>query len=448
MQSAKDHFSPYSLYALGIVSLAGLLFGYHTAVISGILDVLTTHFRLTVLQEGLAVSTILLGGLLGSLFAGQLADRFGRKPILLITAFIFCASSLILYYAEAYTLFLMGRLISGVAVGMGSILAPLYLGEVAPPHYRGRFVSLFQLMIGLGILIAYGMNVLLATRHDWHLVFLLSLIPALIQFAGLFFVPETPAWLASHYQKKEAKEAYEELRDDTQWKKSLQQLQHNEESMPPHRFALLQPMYHKVLFIGLILSIFQQITGINTIIYYAPKIFALVAGSEGQELWPTLAIGVINLIATFVALILLDKLGRRLFLLIGSGGMFLCQILLALSFLIKTPLTRDMAVISTLAYGAFFSIGFGPITWVILSEIFPVSIRGKAMGVAIFANWLFNYLISLTFLMFIEKLGSAVTFLLYGAITFLSFIFIYFLIPETKGKSLEQIEAMVIKKKI
>ena len=444
----EDRLSPFTLFVLLIASFGGILFGYHTAVISGVLTSVATTFKLSVLQQGFVVSTVLLGGLAGSIFAGQLADRLGRKMLMLITAIIFCISSLWLTFADSYTIFLTGRFISGVAIGFSAIVSPIYLGEIAPPRFRGRFVSLFQLMLGVGILLAYTINLLFALKYGWRLAFFISLIPAAIQLIGLFFLPETPAWLFSHHNKKKAAKTLKHLRENSEWKESLHEMKTNEELETGIKESIWNPRFRLVIFIGLLLSIFQQITGINAVIYYAPKLFnSSQATSTHQALLATLAVGIVNVVATIIALSFLDRLGRRLFLLIGVAGMLICQLLLSSAYA-QQPVMEGLALAGAMGFVAFFAIGLGPITWVILSEIFPLKIRGKAIGIALFANWLFNYIIAFTFLILIQKLGISGTFLLYGIITLAALFFIYFFIPETKGKSLEEIEAIVVKGKL
>jgi sugar porter (SP) family MFS transporter len=269
------------------------------------------------------------------------------------------------------------------------------------------------------------------------------MFPSLIQFFSLFFMPETPAWLFKHHFSERAKQVLQKLRKDKEWMKSVAEMK---SSADPHRRgewkALLHSKLFKVVMLGVVLSAFQQITGINTVIYYAPKIFQSAGfTSATAAIFATLGIGIINVIATLISVKLLDQAGRRRLLLIGIAGMALSLAFLALAFFSSWEKIDQIAVISLMAYVASFAIGLGPVTWVLISEIYPLKVRGKAMTIATFVNWVFNYLVSLTFLDLIASLGSSGTFALYAAISAIGFWFVLQFIPETKDKSLEEIEA-------
>ena len=405
----KDRITFFSLFILAVATCGGLLFGYHTAILSGVLSKVKDVFELSILDEGILVSIILLGGLVGALCAGGAADKWGRKKVLLATALIFSVGTLLQATAHSYPLLLAGRFFTGLGVGIASVVSPLYLAEIAPTQHRGSYVCIYQLLVAGGILLAYALNWGLAALDSWRIVFYIGIIPSAAQFMALFFVPETPAWLTDHATI-----------ENTVEKPTVKVESH----------------LKKLIIVGVLLSIFQQITGINTIIYYAPKIFA--QSGENSPLLITFIIGSVNFLFTILSVLFLDKLGRRLFLLTGISTMIIGQILLTLASWIPFA-----GVIGALIYVIGFALGLGPITWVFLSEIYPLHIRGKAMGLALFANWLFNYLISLTFLILMSKLGLSPTFMLYGILSLICLIFIYFYIPETKGKSLEEIEFLV-----
>lgn len=434
----QDKFTFFALFALLVAASGGILFGYHTAILSGILSSVKAEFSLSVFKEGILVSTVLLGGLIGALFAGVAADRWGRKKVLLATAVLFCIGTLIQAISYGNTELLIGRLMTGIAVGVSSVVSPLYLAEIAPPHNRGSFVAAYQLFVAGGILLAYGVNFAIEQHSNWRIVFYFGLIPSLLQFMCLFFIPETPSWLMRQKNNISALGSLEHLRKDTEWVNHLEEMKKTADSQNKEQAKqLLEPHLKRLLFIGLFLSIFQQITGVNTVFYYAPKIFSQGSGTSHTALLVTLVIGIINFLSTILSVLFLDKLGRRLFLLAGTLAMIIGQILLI--FTTSSPL---IGILGALIYVFGFAIGLGPILWVLLSEIYPLRIRGKAMGLALFANWLFNYLISLTFLSLLEKLGLSGAFILYAFISVLCFIFIYFFIPETKGKSLEEIEQL------
>ena len=431
----KDRPTVFALFVVLVVAGGGLLFGYHTAILSGILSAVTEDFSLTLLDEGILVSIVLLGGLVGALFAGAAADRWGRKKVLLATALLFCIGTLIQAAAFSYITLFSGRFLTGVAVGISSVVSPIYLAEVAPPHHRGSFVSAYQLAVAAGILLAYALNLAFA-KSTWHIVFYLGFVPSFVQFIGLFFIEETPGWLMRHSKNGLAVESLEHLRRDTDWEKHLPEMKAIAAPRKKGKVKqLMQPHLKRLLFIGLILSIFQQITGVNTVFYYAPKIFAKGSEASQTALIVTLVIGIANLLSTIVSVAFLDKLGRRIFLLAGIAAMIIGQILLTL----HSPI---IGITGAIIFVIGFAIGLGPILWVLLSEIYPLRIRGKAMGLALFANWLFNYIISLTFLFLLGSLGMSGTFILYAILSILCFIFVYLFVPETKGKSLEEIELL------
>lgn len=438
-----DHYSSFALFVILVASVGGFLFGYHSAIASGILDALAETFHLAVLQKGFLVSILLLGGIAGALLTGLIADRWGRKPTLLLNAVVFMIGSFMLAQVTTHSMFLLARFISGFAVGMASVIVPIYLAEVAPPHYRGRFVCLYQLMITIGIVAAYAVNALFADAEGWRFVFWISLVPAALQLASLLLIPESPSWLIEKGYMKQAAHAFSRLRRDIEWKKHLIEIDktvHTQEKRGWDKKIAF------IVFIGLCLSIFQQITGINTIIYYAPTIFISTgAVSAESALMATLMVGIANCLATVVAIWLIDYVGRRLLLLIGVFGMAFSLSVLAMSS--KMEGGQLLSLISVIAYVVSFAISLGPVTWVVLSEIFPLNIRGMAMGLALFFNWLFNYIVSLTFLILIADWGLNTTFLFYALICVFCFVFIFFLIPETKGKSLEEVARLLTRKK-
>ena len=433
-----DHYSPFALFVILIASLGGFLFGYHSAIASGILDPLAKTFHLELFQKGFLVSILLLGGIAGALLTGPLSDWLGRKTTLFINTAVFIVGSLMLAQTETYSLFLVARFVSGWGVGMASVIVPIYLAEVAPPHYRGRFVCLYQMMITIGIVAAYTANALFAGSQEWRFVFWLSLIPPVIQLISLMALPESPSWLIEKRQINRAARAFSKLRRDVEWKQHLNEMDQTTKAQEKRGWD------KKVIFIvciGLVLSIFQQITGINTIIYYAPTIFqATGAATAETALLSTLIVGIANCLATLVAIWLIDYAGRRLLLLIGVCAMAVSLGALALSSTLGGG--QLMGLISVIVYVVGFAISLGPVTWVVLSEIFPLNIRGTAMGLALFFNWLFNYLVSLTFLLLINNWGLNLTFAFYAVMCVGCFAFIFLFIPETKGKSLEEIARM------
>lgn len=443
----QERCTAYLIFVVIVSALGGFLYGYHTGIISGALIFLAPIFQLSIVEQGVVVSTILIGGVIGGLFSGTLADRIGRKPTIGLTALLFIIGSLATALAETYSGLLAGRFLSGLGVGVISVAAPLYLAEISPPRFRGAFVSLYQGAVTIGILISLLINYLFAPSQDWRWMFAIGSFPAVLQAIALFYLPETPAWLFKHGRDHHAIHTLAKLRKDTTWRHQIDVMK---ESASTHKHgswsALLSPKLRYLLLIGLVLSSFQQLTGINTVIYYAPKIFqqAGVSSATGAIL-ASLGVAIMNVLFTFLSAWLLDRLGRRLLLMIGVVGMAATLALLSLAFFLHSTQTDLIVLLSLMGYVACFAIGLGPVTWVFLSEVYPLKVRGKAMTLAIVANWGFNYLVALTFLDLIVKLKPEGTFLLYAGICILALWFIHRYLPETKGKSLEEIEKALLR---
>jgi sugar porter (SP) family MFS transporter len=338
--------------------------------------------------------------------------------------------------------FLIGRFISGLAIGIVSMAAPLYIAEISPPENRGALVSLNQLCVTIGILLAYIITFLFSASADWRDMFAFAFIPVILQFVGLFFVSETPSWLISHDRQAEADAVLHKI-EGTHAKESLVRGQKEEDSPTKRHFkALFSPAVRLPFLIGIGVAVFQSITGINTVIYYAPQIFEL-AGYQTPEtaLFATILVGVINVIVTIISLWLIDRIGRRPLLIAGLIGMGLSLVVLGISFLEQGAALGLTAVLALLIYVAFFAVSLGPVAWLIISEIYPLGIRGRAMGIATFSNWLCNYFVSLTFLTLIQEIGVSGTFWIYAVICLLGLWFVVKLVPETKGKTLEEIQS-------
>lgn len=438
----KEQFTAYTILAVLVASLGSFLLGYQTAVISGALPFLAREFSMTSGVEGFVVSIVLLGAVLGVLCSGTVADRLGRKKAILLPAALFTVGTLIVCTASTIFSFLLGRFITGTAVGLISMTAPLYLAEIAPTRLRGTFVCVHQLVVTLGILAAYLVNYVYAAEGAWRNMFTVALIPSVLQFVLMLIICESPSWLLSHDLKDKAKSAFEKLRKDTLWQSHMIPAHVPDTEKKTIASLFFKPKIRYVLILGLVLNMFQQITGINTIIYYAPKIFQH-AGFQTVNIaiLASVGIGLMNVLFTIVSMWLIDKAGRRRLLLWGLAGMLLSMQFLAMFLFIKTPYTSTISVISLMCYVGCFAVGIGPVTAVLISELYPLKIRGRAMSIATTANWFFNYLMSLIFLDLIELMGVAGVFELFAALTLAATLFVYFYIPETKGKSLEEIEA-------
>jgi SP family galactose:H+ symporter-like MFS transporter len=430
--------------AAAFAALGGLLFGYDTGVISGALIFIRTQFGLSTFQQELVVSVVLVGAAVGALSGGGLADIFGRRLMLLVTAAIFVAGALVCAAAPSLVVLVIGRLIVGLGIGFATSTVPIYISEVSPPQARGWQVSLFQLAITIGILAAYLVDYVFSSSMAWRWMLGLAVVPGAILGIGMIRMPESPRWLAEHGQTDLARRVLSRIRAgkniESEWREIQETLAEGEER---GRFSdLFGPSIRTALVIGIGLAIFQQVTGINTVIYYAPVIVqsAGIASASGAIL-ATAGIGLVNVLMTIVAMWLIDHVGRRPLLLIGIAGMILS--LGVLGFVFRMPTGGALAwlaVITLMVYVASFAISLGPIFWLLIAEIYPLRVRGIAEGTAAGVNWAFNFLVSLTFLTLVELLGPSPTFWVYALLAIASWLFSYYLVPETKGRTLEEIE--------
>lgn len=437
--------SPFTIYLVsGIAALAGLLFGFDTGIISGALLFIQQDFPLTITTKEFIVSAVLLGAMFGSLVCGRLTDQYGRRSILLVISGLFIAGTLISSCAVHVPGIMVGRLIIGLAIGISSYTAPLYIAEIAPLHLRGALVSFNQLAITLGIMCAYLINFSLTNTHgSWRWMFAVGILPAVLLFFGLFFLPESPRWLIKKGQLKKAKETLVRLRQVHNVDAEMADIQNSLSTRHVSFIEIFSNRFRSVLFLGIMLGFLQQVTGINTIIYYAPIIFQLAGFQDiSSSIFATVGIGIVNVLATLFAIFYLDKIGRRPLLLTGIIGMGLSLTALSLAFRLGTQgnLLQWIAVISTFIYIICFAFSLGALLWLIVSEIFPLEIRGAAMSIAVFSCWFWNFAVSTTFLTLLSAIGPSYSFLLYAIMCALGFVFCYFKVPETNGVSLEQIE--------
>jgi SP family galactose:H+ symporter-like MFS transporter len=426
-------------------ALGGLLFGYDTGVISGAVLFIRNDFTLSTFALEVIVSGVLAGAAVGALGGGRLADLFGRRKLLITTAIIFAAGALLCAAAQSPEVLVIGRIIVGLGIGLSSSTVPVYISEVAPAEARGWQVSLFQLAITVGILLAYLVDYAFALVQGWRWMFGLAIVPAAIFGLGMIFLPESPRWLVRNGHRENARATLSRIRGTSDVHVELAEIERSLEQAPESgRLSdLFAPSMRHSLLIGIGLAIFQQITGINTVIYYAPVIIqsAGISSASGAIL-ATAGIGLVNVLMTIVAMRLIDRSGRKPLLLIGIAGMAITLGCLGFVFRISshTSTLAWLAVISMMAYVASFAISLGPIFWLLISEIYPLKIRNSAEGLAATFNWGANLLITLTFLTLIERLGPSWTFWLYGLSAVGAWIFSYYIVPETKGRTLEEIE--------
>jgi sugar porter (SP) family MFS transporter len=435
--------------AAAITATGGLLFGYDTGVISGALLFIRQDFApLSPFLEGIIVSTLLVGAVVGALSGGPLSDRVGRRPTALLAAVIFGAGALAVAFAPSVSFIIFGRFLLGLGVGLASMIVPLYIAEIAPADRRGALVSLNQLMITIGILLSYIVGVIFTPIEGWRYMFGVALIPALVLGIGMFMLPESPRWLFEHGQIAKARTVLSRSRSPEEVDLEFQEMQEikelEEEQARVSYKELLAPYVRPALVIGIGLAIFQQITGINTVIYYAPTILQGVGFSEGGAIAATaLGVGVVNVGFTILAVRIIDRAGRRPLLIIGLIGMVISLALLGVVFATGGAggAAGLLATICLALYIASFAISLGPVFWLMISEIYPLRIRGTAMSVASIANWGSNWLVALSFPVLLATLGGAGSFWLFAALGVVAWFFVYFRVPETKGRTLEEIEA-------
>ena len=432
-----------------VAAVGGLLFGYDTAVVAGAIGFIQEKYNLSPAMTGWAASCALVGCMAGAMLAGWLSDKLGRKKVLMIAGFAFAVSSIGILIPSGIEYFIFFRFIGGIGIGIASILAPMYISEIAPADIRGRLISIYQLGIVTGILLIYFVNAGIAGLHDnawnvnsgWRWMFGSGLVPSLIFILLLLPIPESPRWLAKQNRWNEADVILAKVNGRENADKEIAAIRESLTEQQGSFLDLLKPGLRTALTIGIVLAIFSQITGINVIMYYAPEIFKATGSGSSSALMQTIWVGSINLLLTIVAIKYVDKLGRKKLLLIGSAGMAVCLAIVGLAFYTESA-GGYWVLAGILLYISFFAISLGPLTFVVVAEIFPNHIRGRAMSVAIFFLWLSVYLVSQTFPMLLESIGSAYTFWIYMITSVMAFIFIWKVVPETKGKTLEQIQEM------
>lgn len=428
-----------------VAALGGLLFGYDTGVISGALPYIGQDFQLTPFTEGLVVSSLLIGAMIGAGLAGRLADALGRRRVVLAAAVIFAFGALGAGAAPSVAALVFFRIVLGIAVGAASVMVPLYLSEMAPTRMRGRLASMFQLAITIGILAAYIVNAILAGAEAWRWMLGLAVIPSVVLFVGILLLPETPRWLVSNGNVERARSVLGRIHGGGNVDTEISEIQRVERE-ERNRYGVRElgaDWVRPMLVVGLGLAIFQQIVGINTIIYYAPTIISETGLEAQTSIIATVGIGLVNFLMTFVAIWLIDKAGRKPLLLVGLIGMITALLILSLGFLLPSlaGVISLVTMFGLLLYIASFAATFGPILWVMLPEIFPLKVRGAGAGVATIGNWGANFLVSLLFPVLAAAIGLSAVFALLAVFSVAAFIFIRILVPETKGRSLEEIES-------
>jgi SP family galactose:H+ symporter-like MFS transporter len=433
----------YVLLVASVAALGGLLFGYDTGVISGAILFITKDFDLATRLQAFTISVVLIGCMAGAIVAGGVADGIGRRHTLLAAGVIFFAGALVSALAPNESVLLGGRLVVGIGIGFSSVVAPLYISEVAPAASRGALVSLYQFAITVGILMAYVIDFVLAGRGAWRWMLGLAIVPSLVLIGGMFAMPESPRYLFKIALGDRARSELERMYDDPV--ASAREEESIRESLRAKSAgfeAFRDPSIRLALFIGVSLAVLQQITGINTVIYYGPQIFQMagIASASASILAQSL-VGAVNCIMTLVAIFFVDRVGRKPLLYAGLTGMFLALAALAYSFA-RPHLSGSLGTIalaSMMLYVGCFAFSLGPIVWLLISEIFPLPVRGLGMSISTLANWVGNFLVSQFFLTMVERLGRSATFSIYAVLCIVTILFVRSMVPETKQELLERI---------
>lgn len=437
------------IFIAAIASTGGLLFGFDTGVISGAIPFLEQDFSLTEGQIENITAFGLIGAVGGAIFGGRISDLVGRKKVIIVSAIVFATGAFWSGAAPNFIQLLLARLYLGVAIGVSSFAVPLYIAEISPTRIRGTLVSLFQFMITIGILVSYISDSAIADNSNissWRPMFYIGVIPAIILFIGAIFLPETPRWLINKGRTIEGRSILAKIEDQANLNSVFHNLLNETDSNNNNQNwgILFKKWLRSPLIIAIGIMFFQQFVGINTVIYYSPKIF-LKAGFLGNEaaIFASISVGVINVLLTIVSILIIDRIGRRKLFFIGMTGIITSLILMGVAFLsseVFNQNTKWLLVVSMLSYVGFFALSLGPLGWLIISEVFPLKIRGLGASIGSLSNWGFNTLVAWSFFKLIRIFGDAEVFWLFAVIGIIGTIWGYYYIPETKGISLEAIE--------
>jgi len=433
-----------STYFFG--ALGGLLFGYDLGVVAGALLFITPEMHLSPLQSGMVTSSLLIGGMIGALGCGRVTDRFGRRFTVLVSAVLFGLGAILAAAAPNFALILIARVIMGLAVGAASVTVPVYLSEIAPARSRGGLSGLNQLMISIGILVAYLVNLGLSPFHAWRWMFGLAAVPAVLLLVGTLFQPESPRWLIRKGREAQAREVLSRTRDAAELEAELAEIRAVNEASADRvgvRELFASRTLRRILFIGVGLAVLQQIIGINTIIYYAPTILKNVGFGDSAAILANAGLGALTVVVTIIMItVVVDRFGRRRPLMLGALGMVCAMVLIAVLFRLggqSGGAAGWIAIVALALFKVCYSLSWGGMVWIMLGEIFPLRVRGTAMGIATFTNWAGNFLVGLLFPVLLAA-GSSGVFVVFAVLAAVAGLFAYRFVPETKGRSLEQIE--------
>jgi sugar porter (SP) family MFS transporter len=441
----------YLYFVTFVAALGSLLFGFETGVINGTIFYVTQYFGLSPAMKGFVVSVALIGCVIGALCIGKPADKYGRRFILKYMALFFLVSMLLTGLAVNLTMFIIGRFIGGLAVGGASVVTPMYISEVAPPKLRGRLVATAQFAIVLGILMSFFSNFIIdslgGNESKWRWMFLFGVIPSVIFFVLLFFISRSPRWLVKTGRIDEAREALLRVNHQSDPDELIREIRDSIDQEVISNFSVLfHKPYLKLVLIGIGVGMFNQLSGINIVNYYSTDIFREAGFSGESAFYQTVLIGITNLIFTIVGMSLIDKFGRKFLLYVGGIGMPVFLGLFSWAYLSGNT-NGDILLISMLGFIAFFAASQGTVIWVILSEMFPTNIRARGSAIGSFSHWFFNALNSWVFPVIVASIGTGYAFLFFCIATIVSLAFYKFALIETRGKSLEEIERLVLGKK-
>ena len=433
----------------GIAAIGGLLFGFDTAVVSGAIGFMQQRFALDEFQVGWAVSSLIVGCIGGAAAAGLLSDRYGRKKAILAAAILFIVGSLGSAIAGTFSWYILARIVGGVGIGITSTLCPLYNAEISPAKYRGRLVALNQLAVVTGIFVVYFINSYIAGLGDqawnvstgWRWMFGVGVLPGILFLALLFFVPESPRWLIKQGRASEALPVLIKIHGEELAKQEVLDIKESYRQDAGPLRDLLRPGLRLALFVGIGLAVLQQITGINAVMYYAPEIFKATGAGTNASLVQTILVGFINFAFTILSIWLIDKVGRKALLLVGSTVMTISLAAIGTAFYTGHT-SGSLVLFFVLTYVAAFAVSLGPVVWVMLSEIFPNRYRGRATAIASMALWFADYVVSQSFPPLLSFAGPGVTFWGFGFMSLVTLLFTWKLVPETKGKTLEEMESL------
>ena len=443
-QAIETKRNTFLLCIAGLVSIGGILYGYDMGVISGALLFIRNSIPMTETQMGLIVGAVLAGGLVGTLLAGPLGDRFGRRCLISTASIIFIFAVSLVLIAKTFLIILIARLLLGIGVGVIAVAVPLYVAEIVPSKDRGKYVTFFQLLLTFGILLAYFVDLFFTPSGNWRAMFAVVLIPAIILLLGVYLLPETPRWLIANNQMEKARHILLKIRrSESEVEKDIRVIQRSLIHVNGSWRELISPRLLFPTIVAVLIAVFNQLTGINSFLQYAPLILKSAGiSSDVVSMIGSAGIGILNFLFTIVAISLIDSLGRRPLILIGVAGVAISEIYLGIinTFIPNSPSAGILSLIGLLAFIIFFAVGPGVVVWLVISELFPTQIRGKGMAVCLFFNSLASTTLATLFLPLVSFLGMGKTYWLFALFSIGYFIVAYFFLPETKEKSLEEIQ--------